>query len=227
MGRKGNHRHLAGLATPDFYNVHRKEFEYVTKSGAGRHTSEKSIPLILAIKKAGLASTKRDAVRVLNETTVLVNGRRIREMKYPVGLNDIIEFKDAGRSIAVGINANGQCTLDDTKTDRSNMHIKVIGKYKAAKGAIMLRLHDGSIIKGDNTTKVNDSVVITDDRTLKKTIPMKEGAKCLIINGVHLGSGGTLKKIKAGTMKIPATVIVQPENGEEFETMIKNILVTG
>ena len=98
MGRKGNHRHLTGLASSKFYNIHRKEHEYVIKAAAGRHTAKKNIPLALAIKKAAMAETNRDVKRVLNDTVVMVNNRRVKEPKYPVGLNDVIELKGAGKS---------------------------------------------------------------------------------------------------------------------------------
>ena len=97
-----------------------------------------------------------------------------------------------------------------------------IKKYKVKKDALMIGLHDGTNIKGTNEIKVNDSVVIDNNKKINKLLPLKKGAKCFVMNGVHVGSTGEIDSIKE--LQDKKQVIIRDNNGV-FETSLKNIIV--
>lgn len=226
MANKGNKRHIGGLSAPVFYSIKRKEQAYVAKPAPGRHTGERSIALLLAVKKLGLADRSANARKVIKSGSILVNNRQIKETKYPVGLNDVIEVKGQ-KAFQIGIDNNAKVKFEEIKPNYEAMLYKVVGKYKATKGQIMVRLHDGSNVKASNDIKVNDSVIIDSKRNVKKVLPMKANSECLIIYGVHVGTMGKIKQVKAGSLKSSASAVISPKEGEEFETIIKNVMVTG
>ncbi len=226
MGNRGKSRHIKGLAAPKYFGIHRKEFRYVTKPNPGRHTLERSVSVLLAMKKTGVANSTSEAVKILRSGNVLVNNRIIHESKFPIGLNDILEIKGSGKAFKVSIESHAKITFEEEKKpDYESQVYRVIGKYMTTKGQLMIRLHDGSIAKAKNDVKVNDSVILDAKRNIKKILNLGAGAECFVIKGVHVGKIGRIKTITKGTEKMDARAVVAPKSGEEFETIVKNLMV--
>ncbi|MCL5430427.1 MAG: RNA-binding S4 domain-containing protein [Candidatus Marsarchaeota archaeon] len=224
MANKASSRHMGGLASPTFIAIERKHYKYIMKPMPGRHSLQRCISLGLTLKKLGLAKTSGEYKDIIRKGSVLVNGNVIRDAAYPVGLNDIVEIK-GGKAYFIKINKYSKVEFEEVKPNYDAMLFKVIGKYKAAKNQIMVRLHDGSTIKSKNDIKVNDSILIDSKHAIKKVIPMKVGATCVVIDGVHVGTSGKVSSIKEGTEKGVSSAVVK-SNTEEFETLTKNIMVT-
>lgn len=55
-----------------------------------------------------------------------------------------------------------------------------------------------------------------------KTTQLKDGEKCLVINGTHKGKSGMVRDIN--TSKTGAiTITVDQDNGVRFKTLMKNV----
>lgn len=226
MANKSNTRHIKRLNAPRFFNIHRKQHVYVVKPNPGRHSLKSCVPLSLAVQKLELAQNASDARQIIKSGAVLVNNTKVKEPKYPVGINDIIEVPSAAKCFSIGIDASGRITFESLKkADYNALTYKVVGKFKAPKGTIMLRLHDGSMMKGSNDIKVNDSVVTDQKKTTIERIGMQPDARCKVIDGAHVGSRGTIGEIKQGSIKRHASVVIKSDEGESFETLVKNIMV--
>lgn len=219
---------MTGLAAPKYFGIYRKHQRYVIKPNPGRHSMERCVPILLVAKKLGVSQGSVEAANAIKNGLMLVNGKPVREVKFPVGLNDLIEFKGTGKYCIIGIEKHGRITFEELKkADYENQLFRVIGKYMSGNKQIMIRLHDGSNAKGNKDIKVNDSVIIDSKRSVKMRVPLQVGAQCFVISGVHVGTKGSISSIKEGTEKRDASVIIKPGSGEEFETIVKNIMVTG
>ncbi len=53
---------------------------------------------------------------------------------------------------------------------------------------------------------------------------LKDGAKCKVIGGVHLGKSGIVKDIKTGATGHVSITVVQA-NGVRFKTLAKNVVI--
>jgi small subunit ribosomal protein S4e len=226
MARKGNSRHINTLSAPLYFGVHKKESKYVAKPNPGRFNLENSVPLSFIIKKIRGNEIARNIRKIIKSGIVLVNNKKITDLKYPIGFGDIIAIdKDVYK---IDVEKHGRIDIKKIdKPDYNNMLYKVINKYKIKNGKIVVRLHDGSIIKADNNVKVNDSVLIDQNKNIKNILPLKEGAKCYVTSGIHVSKEGIIKEIKAGSIKSKASAIIETPNNEKFETLIKNIIVMG
>jgi len=60
----------------------------------------------------------------------------------------------------------------------------------------------------------------------KSTRPLKDGAKCRVIGGVHKGKSGVVRDIKTGKTGHVSITVVQAD-GERFKTLAKNVAVEG
>ncbi|HVC58645.1 MAG TPA: S4 domain-containing protein [Candidatus Acidoferrales bacterium] len=226
MANKGKSRHIKGLNAPKYMAIHRKEQRYVVKQDAGRHTLATSVALLLVAKKLNIVDNSADARKIIKTGNVSVNGKQVNEPKYPVGLNDIIEVKGHSH-YKIGIDRLAKISIGEaTKAEAGARICRIIGKYKAEGGELMLRLHDGSIVKGGKEARVNDSVVLDHKGKISKIVKLDIGSQCSVINGVHVGSSGAVKELKEGNMHKGKSAIIESKEGK-FETLVKNIMVTG
>ena len=227
MANKGNSRHVKGLASSRYFAVHRKERRYVMKPAAGRHTLDRSIPIALFAEKAGIAGSSAEAAAFARKRVFKVNGREVRDPKYPVGLNDVVAVDGIGQSYAIGINERAQVTVERGEEGHEDRRLcKVVQRYKARGGIVMMRLHDGSIMKSGKEVEVNDSVILVGG-AVGKVLKLGKGSRCMVVDGVHVGAEGSIREIKKGTMKTAPSVLVGLDSGEGFETLLKNIMVVG
>jgi small subunit ribosomal protein S4e len=223
MAGKGNSRYLKRLNAPRYFGVHRKENAYVTKPNPGRHTLDKCVPLSLAAIKLSIAHNNREAFKVIKTGAVAVNGKAIKEPKYPVGMEDHIS--GGGETYKIGVNRQGKVQFSKVPKSEGAMLYKVIGKYKERGKRTMLRLHDGSVIEANQEIAVNDSVVVRNN-AIEKRLKLEPGASCSVIDGVHVGTRGKIGSIIPGSMHKQKSLVVEGESGR-LETLVGNIMVTG
>ncbi len=224
MARKGNSRHLKSRVAPKYYFVHKKERVFVTKPTAGRHTLNKSISLVVFARRVGLAQTSSEASKMIKRKELLVNNTPVRDPSYPIGLNDTINIVPAKQTYRIGINERGQVSIE--KADVAGERLcRIVQKYRTKKGALMIRLHDGTVMAANKDTNTNDSVVLDNEHGIKKVLKLDKGSRCVVIDGVHVGSTGTVKDIRPGTATSQPTVKVEQKSGGEFDTLLKNIMV--
>ena len=76
----------------NFWPVPRKGTKYVAIS---LHNKNNSIPLLVVIRDIlKLVKTAKELKRVLNEKQIKINGKVIKDVRYPTGLFDIISIND-------------------------------------------------------------------------------------------------------------------------------------
>ncbi len=227
MAGKGNSRHMKSLTTSRYASIQRKAHgKYLMKPAAGRHHLQDCIPLALLLLKGSFVDKTEDAKRSLRLGQVTVNGKTVREPKYPVGLGDVVDVIPAKRSLQLGINQRGQISIADSERGKHARRVcKIVGKYTTRKNVTMVRLHDGANLDVKAAVKVNDSVLLDSKNAIEKILPLKEGANCLIINGVHVGARGSIAELKGGHMHKSASAVINSEKGERIETLVKNLMV--
>lgn len=227
MANKGKSRHIKGLNAPRYFAIHRKEQRYVAKANPGRHSLDKSITLLLFATKAELTESAKDSRRIIKAGSIHVNGKPVKDPKYPIGLNDTIEIPSEKKFYKIGITELAKVAINPiSKPGHEAMLYKVIGKYKAKGEKLMLRLHDGSAIAGTKDIKVNDSVVLDSKRKISKVLKLDIGAECEVVDGVHVGTTGKVQKLGEGTMHKTQSATIEQKGGNKFETLVKNIMVT-
>lgn len=227
MANKGNNRHIKSLNAPKFFGVAKKGHKYTAKQSPGRHSFEKSAPLQTIVKKTLLFSGTAEAVKSIKNMQIAVNGSKVKDPKYPVGLNDIISIEPIGKKFLVSINLHGQAVLKE-HAGQIERNAKVTGKYLYRGNKLMIKLHDGSVIPSPSKdVKVGDTIVLSESKDAKQHFPLKAGASCMVIDGVHVGAMGKIVNMAKGNMHTGATATVEQDNGERFNTLAKNLIVTG
>ena len=224
MSHKGNSRHINRFAASKYMGIRKKLSTYVAKPSAGRHTLENSIALLTLLKeKMGVAADSREAVMIIKSGNVLVNGKAVKNKRYPVGFGDTVMLKSTGTTFRIGVAKHGAIHVEEGGS--GTRYVKVIGKYMGAGSQIMIRLYDGSVLSGNNEIHVNDSVAVKGN-SVGSVVKFSKGAKCYVIKGAHASESGMIKEINKGTATRTATVEVDSGKGT-FQTLVNNIMVVG
>lgn len=195
----GGH-HQKRLAAPKPWRVPRKAHKWVSKPSAGPHPVDRSLPLGVVLRDyLGLVSTDREARRVIGAGDVLVDGRTVKNAKFPVSIFDIVSIPKLKEHHRVFVDHRGRIALDKIDEGESGWKLaKITGKTTIRGGLTQLHFHDGRnkvVVK--DTYKTGDTVKLSvPDQEIQGTIPFKEGGLCLVIGGRHAGEVAVLQSVE-------------------------------
>jgi small subunit ribosomal protein S4e len=190
MARKGNRRHLKRLATINALAISEKKAKkFITKPMPGRH--EKIVwPIVVLLRdKLNVAKTTKEVKYLLNKGVVKVDGKVVKERKYPIGLFDIIDIGD-DRYIIV-LDKKGRLTYKKVDKNAINYDkpLRIKNKVAITTNTWQLTFHDGRTkLVNDKSFKIGDTVVLDlNSKEIKDVVKPEKGKSCLITQGKHAG----------------------------------------
>lgn len=222
-------RHIKRLATPRTWTVPKKVAKWATKSRAGPHPADRSMPLNIVLRDGlGLADTARESRRILSLEHVAVDGRTVRDIKFPVGLQDIISLQQAGTAYRVLLDVKGRLALVEVPDAAAGWKLcRIEGKTTVKGGRTQLNLHDGRnlLVKEDTYTTGDVLKLKLPDQDIAAHYPFKEGAPALVTGGAHVGE---LVTVRGRTVvRGSGPNLVQLEGADEFETIEDYVFIVG
>jgi len=228
MARKS---HISRLAAPKTWPIKRKGIKWIAKPLPGAHSLESSMPLLIYLRDLlGVAKTSKEAKKILSKGLVKINGKIIREEKFPVGIFDVIEIPSMKKSWRVIINQRGKLDLIEISSEEANLlPVKIVSKKTLKKNKIQFNFSNGWNLLNDNKDfKVGDVLLLNlKDKSVGKHLKFKEGSLVFITGGKHTGHTATLKGIKElGTLRKKKIAILQA--GEEtWQSPVEQLFVIG
>jgi len=196
--------HLKRYLVPKAWRILKKKQKFVIRPNPGGHRMEMSLPLNLALKQINAAKTTREVKKALNTQEVLVDGRRVKEHKLPVGLMDIITIKATGNNYRVTLDDLGYLKLIPIKdAEASTKLCRISSKTAVKKGKIQLGTLDGrSLLVDKNEHKVGDSILIElPSQKIKKALPFETGTTVMLLGSKNRGEVGTVTSIEGNNIK--------------------------
>lgn len=215
--------HLKKIVAPKTWFLPRKQSKFITRPNAGSHSFKFSLPMSFFLKEIGFASTTNEAKKIVNNKNVLVDGRRVKDVKFPVGLMDSITIPDINGFFRIGLDEKGRLKIisipeAETKIKLCRVNNKTIIKNKK----LQINLFDGNnILSEDNSIKTGDSVVLElPSLKVKEILKFEKGAYALLISGKHMGYFGVIENITGNKISINS-------NNIKFDTLKQSIFVVG
>ncbi len=198
--------YLKRYAAPRSWTLLRKENTYVMKTRPGPHPAEQSVPLAMLLKQLGHASTTGEAKKILQRQTVIIDGRRIRDYRFPVGLMDVLSLPAAEETYRMTLDLKGRLALTKITKKETVKPCRIVGKRVIPGGKTQLNLFDGRNVLVDKTdVKVGDTLVIElPAQKAGDALPLKPGATILLTAGKHVGKIGKVDNV--GPAQITFTV---------------------
>lgn len=216
------------LAAPKIWPIERKKFKYAVTPLPGPHSKDFSIPLAIIIRDIlGYAENLKEAKKIIHSGKIKVDGRIVKEYRFPVGLFDTISIEEINEYYRVLPHKKG---LKLEKIDENEAKLKIVRvkkKTQVSKNKYQLTFHDGkNVLVEDNSIKPYDSLLIElPNLKIKKHIKFEEGKIGLIVKGENAGSYGEIKKIHKGGFN--RAWLVEIDVGNKVITDRKNIFVVG
>lgn len=214
--------YLKRQAMPKTWPMPRKGTAYVVKPLAELSST---IPLLVVMRDLlKIAQNRRETKRALHLKQILLNNKAIRDAKTALHLFDVLSILPLKKNYRIELSKDGKFKAIEVKESESRHKVAKIIDKKTLKGKkTQLNLSDGRNYLSDIECNVNDSVLVNvKESKIEKCLPLREGAKMLIIAGKHIGDAG-----KINTMdKDKKMVKVEKDDGTMVNVLIKQLIVT-
>ncbi len=230
MAKMGSRKHLKRYKAPKHWPIHPKENKWTVKPNAGPHAIEESLPLLLIVRDIlKVADTSREAKRIINNGSILVDGRERKDYKYPVGFMDVVEIPKTDSVYRVLPDEKGRLILHPIPGENKDFKLcKITDKTTIKGGKTQLNLHDGRNYLDNEEYKVGDVVVLKiPEQNVDNVIRFENGTIGLITGGKHIGEIGKIKEINITRSSMPNTVEMETEDKKTFLTLKDYVFVIG
>jgi small subunit ribosomal protein S4e len=219
--------HQKRLSAPNSWPVERKTETFTVKADAGPH-GEAGVPLVVLLRDVlGYVDSTKEARYALDQNNVLVNGDAISDESRPIGMFDILAFREREEFYRVFPDEGGRLSLTPIDEDAAGSKLgKIVDKTQVDGGTTQLNLHDGAnLLVEDGDYAAGDSIVIDNDASeVVAHFPYEEGALVTAVDGEHAGEIGTIASIDTTFGSRPNTVAVTTDD-DGFETIEDYVVV--
>src|SRR3989338_7893592 len=211
MAKKGESKAQKALSVPVVRHFNRKETAWTTKTIPGPHNRGRSVPLVFALRNLLQA--------VDNE----------KELRFPVGLFDVLEVVQAKKKYRALLDNKGRLRFRELDGKEASFKLcKVLRKHTLPGGKQQLTLDDGTTLMDEkNAVRVGSTLKLElPARKIAGVLELKKGHVVYLIQGTHVGTVAEVKEVVEGTMSRPKLIGLQAGR-EEFKTVERNVLVVG
>jgi small subunit ribosomal protein S4e len=206
LPKKGPRKHLKRLAVPRDWRIPRGRYSWAVRPRSGPHPMNSSIPLLNLVREMlAPAYTAREAIHVLFEGKVLVDGIKRQDHKFPVGLMDVISIPSTDKFFRIlPLPKRGLDLHPIGKKETGFKLCNVVNKVSVRGDNLQLNLHDGRNIMINKAQPEEELLKVKTHDTLKieipnqkvvDVVPYKTGTLVLISGGKNVGLIGRVQEI--------------------------------
>ena len=179
------------LTAPRAWPVPRKTNIWIAKPSPGSHGIQESMPLVIVLRDVlGLADTAREVKRILGDRQVLVDGRVVTDLGFPVGLMDVVSIPKIELNYRMMLDRNGKFRLVKVAEGKQGWkQCRIEGKTTVTGGKTQLNLHDGrNLLVPKDAYKSGDVLKIElPSQKILEVYKLSKGNTAMVIAGSHVG----------------------------------------
>ncbi len=239
MARMGGSRHMKALAAPQVQRVPRKERPWTVKPSPGPHPATRSLPLLIVLRDVlKVAESNREARKIISNGEVMVDGKAVRDYKWPIGVMDVVEMPKVGEQYRVLPDPTGTLRLIPIPKEEARLKIVRVEGVTTLKGGhfevhlsggrnILVRVSDPAK-PGQLPYRPLDSLLLTlPDSEVKDRVELKVGNLALVVWGKNMGRSGKVVSVTRGWGWERSVVALEDPSGNRFETSLDSVYVVG
>ncbi|HVB11598.1 MAG TPA: S4 domain-containing protein [Nitrososphaerales archaeon] len=231
MAKKSGSLKVKRSTVPAFWQIARKDKRFVVRTAPGPHPKSYSYPLLVVLRDIlGLAKTRREAISVLANGNIKVDGRVVKSEAFPIGLMDVIDLTNVGKSYRM-VPSYGRLVPVEIAEKEKELKICMVKSKRTARGAkIGYGLHDGRIIfpEAEVDIKPGDGCIIKiPTQEFQGSFRLNKGNLALLIKGERSGEVATVEDVKAGTYQRGAIATIRFADGTASELTTTVLLPLG
>ncbi|QGN06013.1 30S ribosomal protein S4e [Halorhabdus sp. CBA1104] len=221
--------HQKRLSVPERWPVERKTETFTVSADAGPH-GEAGVPLLIVLRDVlGYVDSRKEARFALDQDQVLINGEPESDETRPVGMFDILAFREREEFYRIFPGDGGRLALTPIDEESAQSKLgKIVEKRNVPGGDVQLTLHDGEtlLVGEDDPYTPNDSIVVAnEDEEIVAHFTYEEGALVTAVDGQHAGEIGEIETIQVTASSADNNVIVERTDGSTFETVEEYVVV--
>ncbi len=187
------------LAAPTTWAMKRKGITFVTRPLPGAHPYRLGTPLGFMLRDVlGVARTAKEALYILNNKDVLVNGVKRKDKKFIIGFMDSLSLASVNQHYRIILSKNGTLDVAGIDADDAKKKIaKIIGKTSTKGNRLQLNLSDGmNILVEKDEYKPGDSLLFeVPENKISIHFRLEKGAFVMLTDGKHCGKSGVVEDI--------------------------------
>ncbi|MFW5704487.1 MAG: S4 domain-containing protein [Nanoarchaeota archaeon] len=189
--------HLKRHSMPASWPVKRKNIQFVAKPNAGSYKREYVVPMQVLLRDVlQIAHTTKEAKYIVNHEEVKVNGKKVEDAKFPVGIFDVVEIPKTSQKFTILFNEKGRFRTIDVKD--SNIYEKVTKKTVLSAKKYQINFMSGHNLLVDEKTfkqlNTGDTIIFDfDKKKVSGVLPLKEGNVAYVFDGNYKGKFGVIK----------------------------------
>jgi small subunit ribosomal protein S4e len=219
--------HQKRLSIPKSWKAGKKGYKWVSTTRPGPHSQARSLPLGIIIRDIlKLVDNSREGKKILSEGKVLVDGIPRKDLRFPVGLFDVITLPLINETYRMFQDEKGRLALHKLNETNVNKLCRINNKITLKGGKVQLNLNDGTNILGSSEYGTKDSLILSvPDKQIVKHLQFKVGNLAMVIGGQHSGEIGKITEIREVKSSRHNTVAISGET--DFETIEDYVIVIG
>ncbi len=238
MTRHGGQKVLKRLNTPGFLQIQRKHGKFFVKPSPGPHPNRFCLPLLHVVRDLlKIVDSYREAKKLIGQGFFKVDGRFIRNIKFPLGLMDVLSIERMDKYYRILPDSHYGLILHEISKEESNFKLCRISNKTTVKGGhVQLNLHDGRniLIKVEDSRNPKEDIykrmdvlkITVPEQEILKLLKFKEGNLAIIVSGKNIGQMGKIIVISKRFGPNASTVSIQ-RDGELTETLYDYTFVIG
>ena len=207
------------MASPKWWPIERKTKKF-TVPPRGPHKKSLSLPLqVLLRDMLNVAETGKEAKTVIKKGEILIDGRKIKDPKFGVGIFDLIEIPLLKKSWRV-IPKNGLSLVEIPENEKKLKICKIIDKKTLKGKKNQLNLNDGRNILTNEKYSTQDSLLIElPDQKIVDHIKFEKGSIAMVLEGKNAGKISKIKDIEHDRVWL--------EDEKAFEVPKRLVIIVG
>ncbi|MDA4111142.1 MAG: 30S ribosomal protein S4e [Thaumarchaeota archaeon] len=231
MAKKSGSLKTKRSTTPAFWQISRKDKRFVVTTSPGPHPKSYSYPLLVVLRDVlKLTRTRREALSVLNAGKINVDGRVVKSEAFPVGLMDVIDLPEVGKSYRM-VPHYGRLVPVEIDSKEKELKLCVVKSKKSVGGSkLSYGLHDGRVIypEAEVDIKPGDACIIkVPSQEFQASFRLSKGNLALLIRGERSGEIASVEDVKAGTYSRGSIATVRFADGTSSELPTTVLLPIG
>lgn len=228
MGKKGGDTRVKRQLAPKFWDIKRKQSQFVVRVKPGPHPKLKSYPLGMVLRDLlKVASTMQEAKQVLTAGKIKVDGITRRDPNLAVGLMDVIELSSGQVFRMVPKDSMLLSAVEIAQSESALKLVRVTSKSTIKGKKLQYGFHDGKTLTSNDQLKVGDTCIIELPKVqIKSHIPFGKNTTALIVSGENAGHIGRIDDIKDGIFSLPKRALMSFED-RSVELPVEMVMVVG
>ena len=225
--------HLKTIASSTALKIPRKERTWLLKSAPGAHKADESMSMTVLLRDyLGIADNRKEVRHILRNKEITVDGRKITDDKFAIGLLDIICISDIDKCYIILVDHRARLYPKEIdKKDTAEKICKIIGKTMLKGGKLQLNLYDGKNLlvdaKDSKKYAAGGSLVLKlPDLKIVEYIERAKGKMAMVAKGRHAGKIGKIVEISKSGLNLKSLTTVEVE-GDTLVTDTGYIIMVG